>query len=51
MLLLFAFRVAEWPPVWKGALRSVNRACLSRTFINFVRVLLSLLVLRVDAEL
>ena len=23
------FRVAKWPPVWKGAVRSVCRACLS----------------------
>ena len=35
MLLLFSFRVAEWPPVWERAVHSVYCAYLSWTFIKF----------------
>ena len=34
MLLLFAVRVAEWPPVWENVVHLVYCACLSWTFIN-----------------
>ena len=33
MLMLLLIRVAEWPPIWKRAIHSVYRACLSWTFI------------------
>ena len=35
MLLLLSVRVAECPPVWERAVRSVYCACLSLTFISF----------------
>ena len=34
MLLLFSIRVAECPPVWEGADRSVRCECLSSKFIS-----------------
>ena len=33
MLLLFLLWVAEWPPVWKRAVRAVYCVCLSWAFV------------------
>ena len=46
-LLFFSIKLAERPPVWEGAVRSIYCACLSRTFINICVSAFPLLVLRV----
>ena len=45
MLLLFSFRIAEWPSIWERAVH--YSACLSWTFTSRVYVLFSLLVLSI----
>ena len=35
MLLPFSIRLAEWPPVWKRAVHSVNCTCLSWALVKF----------------